>query len=483
MIVLGITRGNRDNSLENYEYTFNLSGSDQTTYDLAVRIRIPETVRCMAIEMSRAVLSGFGQYRGNQQTLQLETPDVAGSTKELGSYILEQMIPKKIRDPLSGINDQSLVLTTNDHQIPWELAYGGKNFLCLKCAVGRRVQTAEPYETPETSEKNTANRLKMLIIANPTQDLPEIEAGTIAEGISKDLVEIDCISGREANAANILEKLKSQAYDILHYAGHANFDRVNPGESSLILSGEGMTAGYIRNVLKKPLKLVFVNACSSAEAAGPEYLEGDGKLSGMATAFLMTGIDAYIGTLWPVYDQAASQLAIDFYNSILRGESIGLALRDAKRNNFNNYGTKANTWASFVLYGSPDVRLMEPDGSIPLKHKKGAEELNPEDILKAMFRFARADGKQITPHEHQRLMTEARNLGLSQKQAHAIFDTPPDGNAADNSISAEDVLKAMIRRSRSNGPITPQEHQRLMTTARNLGLSQKKAQDIYKSTA
>lgn len=142
---------------------------------------------------------------------------------------------------------------------------------------------------------------------------------------------VDYLKQEEATAGNILEKLESNFYDILHFAGHAEFNPKYPEESSLILHDEHITAGYIFQVVTRPPTLAFINACSSAKTTGIEYLETQGKLTGMTSAFLSSGVNAYIGTLWSVHDGVVAELSINFYQRVLKGESIGLALRNAKK--------------------------------------------------------------------------------------------------------------------------------------------------------
>lgn len=81
---------------------------------------------------------------------------------------------------------------------------------------------------------------------------------------------------------------------------------------------------------------------------------------GLASAFVYSGAMGCVGSLWPVYDEAAAAFAIDFYRRVLDGDPIGEALRHARRTTRDRYPEGA-TWASYVLYGDPTYRLPHSD--------------------------------------------------------------------------------------------------------------------------
>jgi len=62
--------------------------------------------------------------------------------------------------------------------------------------------------------------------------------------------------------------------------------------------------------------------------------------------------------LWPIYDRPAAAFAIHFYNRVLEGHMIGEALRLA-RVEIRRQHPESITWAAFVLYGDPTIRLAD----------------------------------------------------------------------------------------------------------------------------
>ncbi len=79
---------------------------------------------------------------------------------------------------------------------------------------------------------------------------------------------------------------------------------------------------------------------------------------GLASAFVYSGALGCVGSLWPVYDTPAAELAVKFYRYVLSGEPTGEALRMARVEIRQSYPDEI-TWAAYVLYGDPTFRLTE----------------------------------------------------------------------------------------------------------------------------
>ena len=79
--------------------------------------------------------------------------------------------------------------------------------------------------------------------------------------------------------------------------------------------------------------------------------------SGVAEAFLTGGVANFLGTHWPVGDEAALSFSSRFYEALLRGESLGEAVLDARR---HVASIPSLDWADYVHYGSLEFRLIAP---------------------------------------------------------------------------------------------------------------------------
>jgi hypothetical protein len=83
-----------------------------------------------------------------------------------------------------------------------------------------------------------------------------------------------------------------------------------------------------------------------------KYFEKYGELSSLADAFIAAGALCYIGTTGLINDSSASEIAIDFYTSLLQGTSVGESLRKAKADFFKKNRNDLS-WSAFKLYGNP----------------------------------------------------------------------------------------------------------------------------------
>lgn len=146
-------------------------------------------------------------------------------------------------------------------------------------------------------------------------------------------------------------------YRVLHLATHALIDESEPSLSYLVLSRldregrwrEGRL--YLHDIyrLDLPIDLVVLSACETARG---KELRGEG-LVGMTQAFMYAGAPRAVVSLWPVDDQATSELMRRFYHALF---SLGLtpaaALRQAEDSLRREPPWRAPyDWAGFILEG------------------------------------------------------------------------------------------------------------------------------------
>lgn len=74
----------------------------------------------------------------------------------------------------------------------------------------------------------------------------------------------------------------------------------------------------------------------------------------MAEAFLSGGVANFLGTHWPVGDEAAFAFSGRFYGRLLAGATLGEAVLAARRLVF---AQGSIDWADYVHYGAPAFRL------------------------------------------------------------------------------------------------------------------------------
>ena len=216
-----------------------------------------------------------------------------------------------------------------------------------------------------------ARPLRMMIIADPTGDLK----GAYAEGSQirdhmaqyKNIINVTL---RSQDMTSSFLKKKMKFFDMIHFAGHADYDKDSPEKNGWRLAESSLSARDIMNLTGSVMMptLIFSNACQSARTE--EWTLEDqyqNEIFGLANAFLLAGVKHYVGTFWEILDEFSSRFALEFYRQLFSGKTTGEALRDSRRYLIQEYGEENIVWASYLLYGDPtsnytdQIELAEPE--------------------------------------------------------------------------------------------------------------------------
>jgi hypothetical protein len=290
--------------------------------------------------------------------------------RDAGELLYRLVIPEQMQQFLIARSETprfSLTITTNDLELPWELMFMEDEFLCLRLPVARMAMGRALPRRPRL--RNIREKLRFLLVySDPDNNLPQArrEVERIEDALRKDWKDkiiIDTLMPPNSSGRRLNDALRKGQYDVIHYAGHAGFDKLNGDLSGLLLhGGELFFAQKIRRLLEgRPL--VFLNACESAATANEQqipqvtsYLQVPAE--GLASAFIYGGAVGCIGSLWPVYDEPAAEFAVLLYRRVLEGYTIGEAMRLA-RVDLRAAHPEQMTWATFVLYGDPRFYLVD----------------------------------------------------------------------------------------------------------------------------
>lgn len=333
----------------------------------------PETVR----ELSEAILR-YGD-RASLTELMQRGEDPGERLMTDGRDLRVALIPQAIMDHVRSMyQDCNLILSLDKRlaYIPWELIYDDElqRFLC-QLPLGRQVR--EEYSSFRRGYGDAKDdEIDMLIVANPTGDLPQAEE----EGrrlkamidhslprIKADLWERGQVREGSTKSRDLISRLNTGRYEILHYSGHACFDEVDPKRSAWIVdlqTQEKIEAFRFENTPRPPV-LVFDNACESGRFQTPGRRNTEIAF-GLAEGFIKSGVNLYLGTTWEVDDEAASVFAQALYQRMVGdtstelgtgGSDLGEAMVLARNQVLNQFGFAEPTWASYVLYGTPSFRV------------------------------------------------------------------------------------------------------------------------------
>jgi CHAT domain-containing protein len=301
-------------------------------------------------------------FLSNHETNFRVKPDVLKELKILGETFYDQFFPNSISENLRTTSEKYLHFNIDSSlaEIPWELLYDGDCFLSDRFFIGRTIKGSKTFLQEASNQK-----LKMLIIADPTEDLEwaqkegETLFQVLKEKVPASILDIEFIAGAQITKLKLLSMIRGK--NIIHYAGHLYFSS-DPMENGWLLSGDKiLKAREIKNSAFST-NLVFSNSCNSSRSPGlkdPKNIMND-----FASSFLMSGIMSFIGTKWEVADNASTlDFTIRFYLSLFNDKSLGESLHIAREYARKNYDPLDVIWANYSLYGHPDRIILNKSNS------------------------------------------------------------------------------------------------------------------------
>jgi len=147
------------------------------------------------------------------------------------------------------------------------------------------------------------------------------------------------------------DSLASRA--VIHVAAHVDVDDTRPWYSGIRLvesNEDGATHLRASDILELELRgrLAVLAACESGMG---KLSRGQGVL-GLSSAFLVSGMESVLATLWRVDDRATSELMAAFYDGLARGATPTEALATARARLRSRPATQhPYYWAGFILVG------------------------------------------------------------------------------------------------------------------------------------
>ena len=314
----------------------------------------------------------------------LKAPDLIIGLKKTGQLLWDLLLTKQIKLKLKNSQISDLILCIDEEliNIPWELLYDGSNFLCLNFNLGRLVRTGEQSHPVQYREHSSV--LKMMILANPTDDLKS----AYQEGVNirnqfdrkRNNVHIDF---KSTSIDKLYVKKNLCDYDIVHFAGHCEYSADNPRNSGWVLSDGRFSVHDILAMgsASSLPSLVFSNACYSAKTASylieTDYQE---KNFSLASAFLFSGVRHYIGAIRRIEDPLSLSFSKEFYNQLLLGKSVGECIRLGRLKLIKEHGLANIAWASYLLYGDPNFILLRSASKLQKERPKKRIHLKKKHI-------------------------------------------------------------------------------------------------------
>ena len=165
---------------------------------------------------------------------------------------------------------------------------------------------------------------------------------------------------KPAERLEILALILRGGFDLIHYAGHGDFDAARPNRVGWLFATGLLTPGEIGRLERVPA-IVVSNACLSARTSQalesgrrPDEARSEaGLLPSLADEFFKLGVRNYVGTAWEVNDVGAELFASTFYRGLLSGKPFGEAVLDAREELWKGEPVFGALWAAYQHYGDP----------------------------------------------------------------------------------------------------------------------------------
>jgi tetratricopeptide (TPR) repeat protein len=310
----------------------------------------------------------------------------ASRNAEVSRTLFEMLVPNRLKETAPDEQNVWLLLDEFSGAFPWELLEDrwSRDGRPLAVAAGmlRQFKTIEFRQRPAMAIADAA-----LVIGDPAlprrRDFPFLDL----PGAQREAQEVAALlesHGFEAvrdvrgGPSRIFKRLHARDWRILHLAGHGVHEwkvkRLRPPpdapcgapvevEESIsgMLIGDMvfLTPGDVEQMRFVP-ELVFLNCCHLGRLAPDARQEpwrlGNKLAANLAAQFIRMGVRAVVAAGWAVDDAAALTFATSFYDSLLRGDGFGAAVKQARQITYLQHGG-TNTWGAFQCYGDPNWQL------------------------------------------------------------------------------------------------------------------------------
>ena len=281
---------------------------------------------------------------------------------DIGVELYEQLFPEPLRKAyweIKALRDtgkvQNLLIVSDEPWIPWELV--------------------KPYDVVagrDVEDDHLAGAWRMsrwLSGAAVPADLNVRAARLVAptfdlDFVWKEIQYFDSLAARRievappiSTRAEFLDAAENGGAQLYHFATHANFNQAFADESPILLQDDplfpsDLTRRRARG-LRRERPLIFLNTCHGARVGF--NLTG---LGGWAQRLVdQLGVTAFVGALWEVHDELASNFAQTFYEELWAGKTLGEAFH-AARQRIRTIRSANPTWLAYTLYGDPNSRII-----------------------------------------------------------------------------------------------------------------------------
>jgi hypothetical protein len=297
--------------------------------------------------------------------------DVEETLKRLGQNLWREL-PEELRGLYARERDRwrndSLLILSDEPHLPWELLWPyGEGWeddepWCLTLRLSRWLARGAHGD----GNSGAPGILPLTAVAYVAPGDSHLPAAQEERGFLQHLLGqrgVRDVSPPMPTWEAVMDLLRAGPYDWFHATTHGNFSTDAPDRRSvLLLAGrEALTPQHfvgakIEDGLRRNRPAFVFNICHAGRMGW-----GLTGLGGWADRLISCGAGLFLGPLWKVVDETASQMARSFYELLLDGETtVAEAARGARREARKSGNP---TWLAYSLYAHPNARARFPDES------------------------------------------------------------------------------------------------------------------------
>ncbi len=281
---------------------------------------------------------------------------------EIAKTMFELLVPFEFKEDLKRQNNITWVLDKRTANFPWEMLQEDLNGvpLCIHSGMVRQLATTE-------FRKNVSTVLdkKALVVGDPDLKgyMPQLKGAEkegllVSEKLKNNGFETESLI--KGSTPEIILKLFTQNYKLIHLAGHGVFSADESKPSGMVIGdGNFLTTSDIAQMSKVP-EFVFVNCCylGQMDSKAEEQNQFRNRLAAnIGTQLIEIGVKAVIVAGWAIDDAAAYDFCEKFYGCLLNGTPFGEATKSARKLIYERYKGRSNTWGAYQCYGDPFYKL------------------------------------------------------------------------------------------------------------------------------
>ena len=206
-----------------------------------------------------------------------------------------------------------------------------------------------------------------------------------------------------ATAGDILSRVSTAQFDIVHFIGHGSFDEATGIGSLVFEDGRGNSVLVPERSLReifcgRGISLVFLNACQSGSGGKADFNRG------VAQSLVSHGLPALVANQYSVLDSSATSFAQHFYWALAQGMGIGQAAREARIAVNCSLQGDIIDWAVPVVYArDPSMTLCDPPAETTAAPAAAARAASRRRVVTGRQRMAVWDIDSVFPDLKQTL--------------------------------------------------------------------------------